>query len=257
MSRVAVFNQKGGVGKTTTALNLGAGLNKNEAKTLLIDMDPQCHLTEILMPNGIGSEKHLYDFYQDNIPLAELVIENDHINNLIPANKQLIKVDSNFGRGPAILNKLNNGLKTLEVGESYDNIIIDCCPYIGVLALNAIFAADLLIVPISSDFLSLKSAIKVEKSLHALESVMKKRMERRYLLTSFDKRRKMSFEVKRQAEGLFGHELCRTVIHANVALAESPDKHKDIFSYQPQSQGAEDYYSLASELIRDLLLNID
>lgn len=257
MSRVAVFNQKGGVGKTTTSLNLGAGLNKSGAKTLLIDMDPQCHLTETLMPNGIDAAKHLYDFYQNSTPLAELVIENEHINNLIPSNKQLIKVDSNFGRGPAILNKLNNGLKTLEAEDNYNNIIMDCCPYIGVLALNAIFAADLIIVPISSDFLSLKSAVKVEKSLQALESVLKKRVDRRYLLTSFDQRRKMSFEVKRQAEALFGHELCKTVINSNVALAESPDKHQDIFSYQPHSQGAEDYYSLASELIRDLLLNID
>jgi chromosome partitioning protein len=256
MSRVAVFNQKGGVGKTTTSLNLGAGLNKNNAKTLLIDMDPQCHLTEICLPKGIGDAKHLYDFYQDSTPLADLIIAQDNISNLIPSNKQLIKVDSNFGRGPAILNKLNNGLTTLESETDYDNIIMDCCPYIGVLALNAIFAADLLIVPISSDFLSLKSAIKVEKSLHALESVMKKRVDRRYVLTSFDQRRKMSFEVKRQAEGLFGNELCTTVINANVALAESPDKHQDIFSYQPQSQGAEDYYSLASELLRDLLINI-
>lgn len=256
MSRVAVFNQKGGVGKTTTALNLGAALNRNQAKTLLIDMDPQCHMSEIHKTLDASPSKNLFDFYEGQTPLSELIIDWENVGDIIPSHKQLIKVDSNYGKGPAILNKLNYGLTSLEKSHLYDNIIIDCCPYIGVLSLNAIFAADLVIIPISSDFLSLKSALKVEKSLHALEGVLKKRLDRRYLLTSFDQRRKMSFEVLKQAQTLFGQDVCKTVIHANVALAESPYHQKDIFSYQVKSQGAEDYYALAKELIKDLLINI-
>ncbi|MEE9331519.1 MAG: ParA family protein [Methylophilaceae bacterium] len=256
MSRVAVFNQKGGVGKTTTALNLGAALNRSQAKTLLIDMDPQCHLTEVNEALNASSGKSLFDFYQSNTPLSELIVAWENVSDIIPSHKQLIKVDSSYGRGPAILNKLNHGLTALEKEFNYDNIVMDCCPYVGVLSLNAIFAADLVIIPISSDFLSLKSALKVEKSLAALETVLKKRVERRYVLTSFDQRRKMSFEVLKQANTLFGQDLCKTVINSNVALAESVYYQKDIFNYQPKSQGAEDYYTLTSELLKDLLINI-
>jgi chromosome partitioning protein len=180
MSRVAVFNQKGGVGKTTTSLNLASALNRNKAKSLLIDMDPQGHLTEINENLKPTVEDSLFDFYHNNSPLESLIAEWKDVSNIIPSHKQLIKVDSNYGKGPAILNKLNYGLNTLEKEIDYDNIIMDCCPYVGVLSLNAIFAADLVIIPISSDFLSLKSALKVEKSLKSLESVLKKRLDAMY-----------------------------------------------------------------------------
>jgi chromosome partitioning protein len=256
MSRVAVFNQKGGVGKTTSSLNLTAALTRNKAKCLLIDMDPQGHLTEISDKLKTSVKKSLFDFYENNTPLNELIVHWENVSDLIPYHKQLIKVDSSYGKGPAILNKLNQGLSALEKEVDYDNIIMDCCPYVGVLSLNSIFAADLVIIPISSDFLSLKSALKVEKSLHSLESVLKKRLDRRYLLTSFDQRRKMSFEVLKQAQTLFGRDLCKTVINTNVALAESPYHQKDIFSYQENCQGAHDYYALTSELVKDLLLSV-
>jgi chromosome partitioning protein len=255
MSRVAIFNQKGGVGKTTTALNLSAALHRRKSKNLLIDMDPQGHLTAIYQKEKIPSEDSLFGFYQNNTLLSKLITQWENLGDVIPSHSELIKVDSIFGKGPAILNKLNLGLESLATEQKHDNIIIDCCPYLGVLSLNAIFAADLIVVPLASDFMSLKSAQKIEKTLLALERVLKRRVERRYVLTMFDRRRKMPFEVLEQATTLFGKDLCKTVINANAALAESPYYQQDIFNYKSSSKGAEDYAALTKELIKSSLIS--
>jgi len=243
--RIAVFNQKGGVGKTTSALNLGAAMALQQGSVLLIDLDPQAHMSAIhgLCPTGVSHS--IFAFYQDNRPLAELEIEWPSIGRFIPAHAELIKVDSIFGKGPNILNKLNSGLHAADAAR---NIIIDCCPYLGVLSLNAVFAADRLLVPVSSDFLSLRGALQIERTLTALEPVLKRRIERRYLLTRFDRRRKMSYEVQNRLREHFGTELCETVISENVAVAEAPAVNRDIFSHAASSRGAQDYRALLVEL---------
>jgi chromosome partitioning protein len=126
------------------------------------------------------------------------------VGRLIPAHAELIKVDSIFGKGPAILNRLNGGLQALEVSGGESTTLIDCCPFLGVLSLNAIFAADRILVPVSSDYLSLRGALQIEHTLKALEPVLKRRIERRYLLTRFDRRRKMSFEIQQRLSAQFG-----------------------------------------------------
>ena len=255
MSRIAVFNQKGGVGKTTTVLNLAAALNRINVSPLLIDMDPQGHLTQIQEESSLSATQSLFGFYQDNKPLSQLEIQWPNLGSLIPSHKELIKVDSIFGKGPAILNKLRLGLDTLEKESTPRNTIIDCCPYLGVLSLSAIFASDLVLIPISSDFLSLQGAKKVEQTLKALEPVVKKRINRRYLMTCFDRRRGMTFEVQEQAQTIFGSEVCTTVISENVAVAESPQFKKDVFRYNASSAGAQDYEALLNELLKSELLD--
>jgi chromosome partitioning protein len=255
MSRIAVFNQKGGVGKTTTVLNLAAALHRRGSSPLLIDIDPQGHLTEIHENPPQDASRSIFGFYQDNKPLQQLQTDWEHIGQLIPSHRELIKVDSVFGKGPAILNRLRYGLEALEKETPVSNTLIDCCPYLGVLSLNAIFASDLVLIPIASDFLSLQGAHKVEQTLQALEPVLKRRVNRRYLLTCYDRRRGMTFEVHEQAKASFGKEVCKTVISENVAIAESPQYKKDVFRHSSSCAGAQDYDKLLKELLKADLIN--
>ena len=125
---------------------------------------------------------------------------------------------------------------------------IDCCPYVGVLALNAIFACDVLVIPISTDYLSLQAAEQMTRTLAILEPVLKRRVERRYLLTRYDRRRKMSLDVQNQLRERYDKEVCQTMISENVAIAESPSKKRDVFSHAASSIGAKDYSALYEEL---------
>ena len=255
--RIAIFNQKGGVGKTTTALNLAAASFRQGGQPLLLDLDPQCHLSNIRHAVPLDAGRSLFGFYQGLRHLDALIVPWEGLGRLIPSHQQLIKVDSVFGKGPAILNKLRNGLDELEnsvPGQAAQNTLIDCCPYVGVLALNAIFACDVLLIPISTDYLSLQAAEQMTHTLGILEPVLKRRVERRYLLTRFDRRRKMSEDIASQLRQRYGSEVCETVISENVAVAESPAQRHDVFSHNPSSAGARDYLALHGELQRQGLL---
>jgi chromosome partitioning protein len=248
MTRVAVFNQKGGVGKTTTVLNLSAASRRCNGSPLLLDLDPQGHLTSIHENPPKDVSHSLFAFYQDAVPLRDIEMDWENIGQLIPSHQQLMKVDSIFGKGPAILNRLKFGLESMEKETPPRLTFIDCCPYVGVLSLNALFAADRVIIPVSSDFLSLQGAMQVAHTLRVLEPVLKRRLERRYVLTRYDRRRRMTFMVQEQAQKEFGEELCKTAISENVTIAESPFRKMDVFRHNATSTGARDYEALFSEL---------
>jgi chromosome partitioning protein len=156
-------------------------------------------------------------------------------------------VDTQFGKGPNVLNRLNAGIIRENLNTDRP-ILMDACPMLGVLSLNGVFAADRVLVPISADFLAIKGALQMERTLKALEQVLKKRVERRYIVTRFDARRKMSWDIDQQLRGRFGAEVCETRIAENVSIAESPSLNRDVFEHAPGSRGAQDYTALLDEL---------
>jgi len=254
MTIIAVFNQKGGVGKTTTALNLAAALARSDRTTYGIDLDPQAQFSAIAGITASTGDDTVLSLFQRNRPLSELINDSSSGIKVIPAHSELSKVDALFGKGFNVVNRLNTGLKVECLGSKSTPVIIDCCPMIGVLSLNAIFACDCLVVPISADYLSAKGALQIDKTLKALEPVLKRRIKRRYLLTRFDSRRNMSLDILRMAEEKFGEDVCRTRIAENVSLAESPALNKTIFQHAPSSRGAHDYDALLAELLADGLI---
>lgn len=248
MAKIAVFNQKGGVGKTTTTLNLSAALARRGYNPLSIDLDPQAHLSFVCGTTVARAEESVFGFYQQSKPLTQLIRAAAGGWLLIPAHFELSKVDTRYGKGANVLNRLNHGIvrENLNTGRP---IVIDCCPMLGVLSLAAIFASDRVLIPVSADYLALKGVQASERTLKALEHVLKKRVARRYLITRFDARRKLSHEIDRALRARYGDEILATRISENVALAESPAVGKDIFAHAPESRGAQNYDALADELV--------
>ncbi|MEC5160655.1 chromosome partitioning protein [Janthinobacterium sp. CG_23.3] len=251
MSIVTIFNQKGGVGKTTTAVNLTAALARRARNPYCIDLDPQAQFSAISGVRACDGDATVLALFQRNRPLRELIVTSNNGGSIIPAHLELSKVDTLFGKGYNVVNRLNAALRAEHFIDEPYPVLIDCSPLIGVMALNAIFACQGVIIPVSADHLSARAALQTEKTLKALEVVLKRRVPRRYLMTRFDSRRRMAWEVQQMLEEKFGSEVCRTRISENVSLAESPAHNMTVFQHAPSSRGAQDYDALLDELLAD------
>jgi chromosome partitioning protein len=248
VATIAVFNQKGGVGKTTTALNLLAGIAQRGQRPLGVDFDPQAHLSHVFGVQPRLADETVYGFFMRQRPLADIAVITRSGVVVCPGHLELAKLDSLLGKGVNVVTRLRTALKG---GEKPDGpVVIDCGPLLNVLSLNAVFACDLLLVPVSADFLALQGAQGVDRALDALEPVFKRRLPRRYVLTRYDARRRMSGEVaERMAAALRPEEICTTRIRESVKLAESPAVALDVFRHAPDSHGARDYGALIEELV--------
>ena len=248
MAVIAVFNQKGGVGKTTTTLNLLGALAKIGQRPIGIDLDPQAHLSGIFGSAPVHPEDSIYEFFIKSKPLLSLLRPTQSATEIIGAHIEMSRLDSLLGKSLNAITRLGIGL--LRRPEPERQVVLDCPPQLGVLSLNALFACDLLLVPVSADYLAMQGARSIDRALNALEPVLKRRLPRRYLLTRFDVRRRMCATIGEQLVEEFGaDDVFETRISENVSLAESPWAKMDVFSHAPTSRGANNYEALLAELL--------
>ena len=247
---IAIFNQKGGVGKTTTNINLAACLAKKGKKILVLDIDPQGNTTSGLGIEKKALKKSSYDLMIEDDINAEDVILKTGVDNLdiIPANVSLSGAEVEL----AIIRGREKRLKKAldQVKEKYDFIFIDCPPSLGLLTINSLTAVDSVLIPIQCEFYALEG---VAQLMNTIEIVRKNLNEKLYvqgvILSMFDGRTNLSVQVVEEVKKYFREKVYKTVIPRNVRLAEAPSYGLPIIEYDPKSKGAEAYREFADEFL--------
>jgi chromosome partitioning protein len=243
-------NQKGGVGKTTTAINLSASLAAAEKRTLLIDCDSQGNATSGMGIDGEAiREKNLYHSLIDQIPIREVTVGTQipHLD-LVPANRDLVGIEVEFIALEEREKRLRNLLRNLET--AYDYIVIDCPPSLGFLTVNALVASDFLIVPLQCEYFAMEGLGHLLNTMRLIKARLNPTLTLGgILLTMYDSRNLLSRRVSEEVRGLFGDRVFQTVIPRNVRLSESPSHGLPIILYDIKSRGAVSYMELAKEII--------
>ena len=241
---ISISNHKGGVGKTTSVVNIGAGLALKGRKILLIDLDPQANLT---ISYGIPeSGKNIYDAFTNGSDLEPVHIKENI--DMIPASADLAAADIELNSDSNNKKNISNVIEPLR--SNYDYIIIDCPPSLGLLTLNAFSASDEVIIPIQPHFLAVKGLAKIIEVVNKIKASYNKKVEiSGVFVTMFDKRKILHKDVLDTIIMYFDDRVFQTKVRTNIALAEAPATGKDIFDYDSRSNGAFDYARIAMEII--------
>ena len=249
MKVLALVNQKGGVGKTTTAVNVASCLAAAERKTLLIDLDPQGNAT-----SGLGFSKNdltssIYEVLVDNAPLSSVILETtlDHLH-LAPSNTQLVGAELELVSAFSRENRLANAIAGVE--GQYEFVLIDCPPSLNLLTINALTASNGVVVPVQCEYYAMEGLSELMKTIQLVQTHLNPKLNvEGIVLTMYDGRNNLARQVSGEVRNFFGEKVYETIIPRNVKLSESPSHGRSIIMYDVQSKGARSYLNMTQELI--------